>query len=146
MQKLVTRDSLAQMLRNPNPSYVETVVGRALVALLQRQTKDEQATNDTRVWNSVGFSGADARSGTLTAKSFIKNRGKLQPWQVEKWTKPAKNGYPRLCKYAEQLNQIAVEKQRDAANVREREARITQIHQGMTQGEAFRHIHRSDCE
>jgi hypothetical protein len=106
---LVTRDTLAQMLRNENRAYVEKVVGRALVALLQRQTKDEQATNDTRVWNSVGFSGADAKSGTLTAKSFLK-RNALEDWQIQKWTKPSKNGYPRLCKYAAQLNDIAQSK------------------------------------
>lgn len=109
-QKLVTRDTLAQMLRNEKRAYVEAVVGRALVALLQRQTREEQATNDTRVWNSVGFSGADAKSGTLTAKSYLKRKA-LEDWQIQKWTKPAKNGYPRLCKYAEQLNQIAQEKQ-----------------------------------
>ncbi len=108
-KQIVTHDSLKAMLQNPNRKYVETVVGRALVALLQRQTADEQRANDTRVWNAVGFSGADARSGTITAKTFI-GRGTLLDWQLAKWTKPAKNGYPRLCKYAKQLNEIAMEK------------------------------------
>lgn len=138
-QKLVTRDSLAQMLRNEQRAYVEAVVGRALVALLQRQTKDEQATNDTRVWNSVGFSGADARSGTLTAKSYLKRKA-LEDWQIEKWTKPARNGYPRLCKYAEQLNQIALEKA--APQMRPGSLRPAPT----TAWEKIREAHRSECE
>ena len=109
-RKIVTRDTIRNMLRNDNRKYVETVIGRALLALLDRQTEDEKVAADTRVWNAVGFSGADARSGTLTAKYFAKH-GRLEDWQVEKWTKPAKNGYPRLCKYAKQLNEIALEKQ-----------------------------------
>ena len=108
VKQVVTRDTLRTMLRNPNPSYVEAVVGRALVALLQRQTDDEVRANDTRVNNGVGFSGADARSGTLTAKTFSRD-GKLLDWQVARWTKLAKNGYPRLAKYAKQLNEIALE-------------------------------------
>lgn len=109
VKQIVTRDSLRTMLQNPNRKYVETVIGRALVALLQRQTADEQRANDTREHNGVGFSGCDGRSGTLTAKSFIKNGGLLD-WQIGRWTKLAKNGYPRLCKYAKQLNEIALEK------------------------------------
>ena len=106
---IVTRDSIRTMLQNPNRKYVETVVGRALLALLQRQTRDEQRANDTREHNGVGFSGADGRSGTLTAKSFVKNGGLLD-WQLARWTKLASNGYPRLAKYAKQLNEIALEK------------------------------------
>ena len=109
VKQVVTRDSLRTMLRNPNRKYVETVVGRGLVALLKRQTADEQRSNDTRVWNAIGFSGADAKSGSLTAKAWLKNK-RLLDWQLAKWTKPAKNGYPRLCKYAKQLNEIALEK------------------------------------
>lgn len=109
VKQVVTRDTLKKMLNNPNRKYVETVVGRALVALLQRQTVDEQRANDTQVHNSIGFSGADGRSGTLTAKTYI-GKGFLLDWQLNKWLKPAKNGYPRLCKYAKQLNEIALEK------------------------------------
>ncbi len=109
-RKIVTRDTIKHMLANDNPAYVQAVIGRALLSLLDRQTEDEKVCNDTREWNAVGFSGADARSGSLTAKFYAKH-GKLLDWQVEKWTKPAKNGYPRLCKYAKQLNEIALEKQ-----------------------------------
>lgn len=108
-KQIVTRDSIKKMLNNPNPKYVQAVIGRALLALLDRQTEDEKRSADTRVWNAVGFSGADARSGTLTAKFYAKH-GCLLDWQVARWTKPAKNGYPRLAKYAKQLNEIALEK------------------------------------
>jgi len=107
--EIVTRDSLAEMLGRDNPRFVQVVIGRALLALLDRQTEDEKRAADTRVNNSIGFTGADAHSGTLTAKYFAKH-GFLLDWQVAKWTKPAKNGYPRLCKYAKQLNEIALEK------------------------------------
>lgn len=109
--QIVTKDSLRTMLNNPNQVYVMHVVGRALTALFKRQTDDEKSSNDTRVWNTVGFSGADAKSGSLTAKSYLKNK-KLEQWQVDKWLKIGKNGYPRLCKYHSQLNEIAKLKQK----------------------------------
>lgn len=105
---LVSRDSLCMLLeRKP----VETV-GRALVAIFKiGQTDAERSSNTTNVDNGIGFSGADARSGSITAKYFIKH-GTLQDWQVEQWTKPTKNGFPKLCKYVKQLNAIAERKQK----------------------------------
>ena len=104
---LVTRDSLHALIeRKP----IETI-GRALVAIFKTgQTDAERSSNTTDVDNGIGFSGADARGASITAKYFIKY-GTLQAWQVEQWTRVAKNGYPRLCKYAKQLNAIAVSKQ-----------------------------------
>lgn len=83
-----------------------SMVGRAL---LTRQTDSEVADNATKVYNNIGFTGADARSATLTAKYFMKH-GTLQDWQIERWTKQNKNGVMRLVKYAKQLNEIAIEK------------------------------------
>ncbi len=108
---IVTRDSIAKALRNPNPKYVHAFIGRALLALLDRQTEDEKRAADTRVWNAVGFSSADAKAGTLTAKFYAKH-GCLLEWQVRKWSKPARSGYPRLAKYHKQLNEIALEKRK----------------------------------
>ena len=34
-KQIVTRDTIARMLDNPNRKYVETVIGRALLALLE---------------------------------------------------------------------------------------------------------------
>lgn len=104
---IVTRDSLQAMLDEQDPQYVARVVGRALVAIFEYQTSAERCGNTTDVANGVGFSGADARAGSLGAKCFIKHRTLLD-WQVAQWTRRGKNGYSRLTKYAKQLNTIAV--------------------------------------
>lgn len=109
-QAIVTKDSLQQMLNNPNPAYVIAVIGRALVVLFNNQTRDEQSLNQTTNDNGIGFCGADARSGSITAKYFIKHKT-LLPWQVELWTKVGSTGYSRLCKYHAQLNAAAAERQ-----------------------------------
>ena len=110
MTTLVTRDSIQTMLNNPNHKYVEAVVGRALVQLYKRQTSEEQVINDTKDANGVGFAGCDGKSGTLTAKYYLKHQS-LQQWMIDKWTTVSeRTGYSRLCKYHTQLNQIAQQK------------------------------------
>lgn len=109
MSTIVTRNSLQHMLDAASPEKLQAIVGRALVALFDRQTRDEKAINDTQVWNAVGFSGADGKSGSLTAKYYLKHK-KLEDWQVARWTKKGKNGFARLCKYHKQLNDIAEHK------------------------------------
>jgi len=47
MKSLVTRESLIDIVTRGNEVSKEAV-GRALVHLFNRQTKDEQITNDTR--------------------------------------------------------------------------------------------------
>lgn len=108
---LVTRESLQTMLDSPDEKYVERVIGRALVAIFNRQTEVEQSNNHTSNLNGVGFVGCDALSGSLTAKSYIKHKH-LLGWQTAKWTKKGTNGFARLCKYHKQLNEIALQKQR----------------------------------
>lgn len=110
----VTQQSLTAMLNNPNPQYVSVVIGRALVALMERQTEDEKSGNDVKHHNGVGFTPADGFSGTVSAKYFLKH-GKLEQWQRELWMKPNKNGVPRLVKYAGQLNKIAIQRFEEAA-------------------------------
>jgi|SRR5690606_27778035 len=102
-QKIVTKDSLLQLLET-RPK--EIVIGRALVAIFNYQTESEKAHNATEVWNGVGFTGADGRSGAITAKYFLKHRT-LTDWQVERWMRPNKKGEPRILKYANQLNHVA---------------------------------------
>lgn len=102
----VTRDTLNTMLSNHNPRYVSEVVGRALVVLFNNQTQSEKCANSTTDENGIGFTGADARTGSLTAKYFIKHHT-LLPWQIEAWTKVGSTGYPRLCKYHRQLDVAA---------------------------------------
>ena len=106
----VTRDSIQLMLNNPNRDFVMHVVGRALVAIFKRQTEDEKSSNTTSKANNIGFASCDARSGSLTAKSYLKNK-KLEDWQIDRWLVISeKTNYARLCKYHTQLNQIVQER------------------------------------
>lgn len=110
----VNRSTLIQLLADERGhEFVQHVVGRACVALFNRQTESEQVHNDTNVLNYEGFSGSDARQGSLTAKYYLKHR-RLEEWMVEQWTKEWR-GRPRLAKYWKQLNEAAQEKQRKAA-------------------------------
>lgn len=108
-QSIVTRDNLQQMLDNADAVKQQHIVGRALVALFERQTDDEKRVNDTRILNNAGFQGCDAKSGSITAKTYLKKKS-LEGWQVERWTKKGVGGYARLCKYARQLNEVAIAK------------------------------------
>ena len=103
---IVTRESLRTMLLNPNRAYVEKVAGRALVVLFRNQTATEQHANTTNNDNGVGFTGADARSGSLTAKYYMKHQH-LTDWQLDAWLRAGKTGYPRICKYWAQLDRAA---------------------------------------
>jgi hypothetical protein len=106
MPAIVTKQSLNAMLNLATPEKRIQIVGRALVALFERQTQAEQNANTTDNLNGVGFASSDARSGSLTAKSFLKNKT-LAAWQLERWMAPQKDGFPRICKYVKQLNAIA---------------------------------------
>jgi hypothetical protein len=110
LQPLVTKDSLRDMLNDSRKEFVAAVIGKALVRIFERQTASEQNTMATNQDNGIGFTGADAFGGSITAKYFIKH-GTLLGWQVARWTKLVKDGYPRICKYHRQLNEIALQKQ-----------------------------------
>lgn len=108
---IVTRESIQSYLDNPEKTFEEKAayVGRALVVLFDRQTAGEKVTNATNMDNGIGFTGADGRSGALTAKSFLKNKT-LQDWQLDKWLKKGKSGFSRIAKYHSQLNEAALKK------------------------------------
>lgn len=90
----------------------DRAVGRALVALNERQTADEQATEHTRYDNGRGFRPCHARMGTSMAKFFLRfNR--LSDKQVAYWRRPMKDGKPRITIYAGQLLEIAQQRQRE---------------------------------
>jgi hypothetical protein len=99
---IVTKETINSLLAKEQIRV--DVIGRALVGIFKRQTDAEQSSNTTNTNNTIGFTGADAFSGSLTAKYYMKH-GTLQPWQVEKWLKPN-----RIAKYHRQLNEIAQEK------------------------------------
>ncbi len=105
---IVTKQSLNQMLADASEEKRARIIGRALWALFERQTHDERNSDSTRCSNNIGFASCDAKSGSITAKTF-RRTGTLQQWQVDHWMANS-NGYPRICKYARQLNEIAEEK------------------------------------
>ena len=107
MMKL-TRDQVIQLVTRKDEVGMNAV-GRALVHLLNRQTREESRDNTTRNLNDVGFTPADARFGCIHAKYFIKHR-MLQDWQVAYWVKPNAKGVPRIAKYWRQLSEEAEKK------------------------------------
>jgi hypothetical protein len=104
MMKL-TRDTVVQLVTRGDEVAMHAV-GRALVHLLNRQTREESRDNTTRNLNDVGFTPADARFGSIHAKYFIKHR-MLNDWQVAYWVKPNAKGVPRIAKYWRQLAEEA---------------------------------------
>lgn len=100
----MTRDDITRLLNTNNKA-----VARALVVLNERQTADEQIQQDTKYQNGRGFTPADARMGTSMAQFYSRN-GYLTEKQLAYWRKPNAKGVPRICKYANQLLEIAKEK------------------------------------
>ena len=105
---IITKEQITKSLNDDRPEFVERYIGRALVALFGRQMEDEKKVNVASHENTMGFSGPDAKSGSITAKYFIKH-GKLLDWQIENWKKDF-GGFPRLAKYHRQLSEIATER------------------------------------
>lgn len=104
---MVTKDSVKEMLSNSNPLYVQAVIGKGLLVMYNNQTEEEQCNASTKENNGIGFTGFDAKSGTLTAL-FYKRHKRLESWMISKWLKLDKKGYPRLCKYHRQLNNATI--------------------------------------
>ena len=96
---------IAQLLQNNDKAII-----RALIVLNERQTQDEQASEDTKYNNGVGFTPADAKMGTSMAE-FYARRGYLTDKQLAYWKKPNRKGVWRICKYAGQLLDAAIAKQ-----------------------------------
>jgi hypothetical protein len=83
---------------------------RALYALHERQTRDEQAAAVTRHHNNKGFKPCDARKGSGMV-NFHRHRGYLTVNQIAHWRKVMPGtGKPRICSYAAQLLIVAKEK------------------------------------
>lgn len=87
------------------PSQRVAVLGRALVAIWNNQTKEEKDTASTVLRNGRGFTGPNAKLGSRAAETYL-STNTLPDWLARVWLKE-KNGYPRICKYASQLNVIA---------------------------------------
>jgi len=71
---------------------------RAVLRLYERQTADEQQSENTRHWNAVGFNGTDAGILSSFAKQLMKG-----------WTLSDKQMaivYKKVPKYARQITEI----------------------------------------
>lgn len=99
----VTKEWLARKIEED--SQEGRVIGRALLAIYRNQTLSEQGHSKTAVRNGIGFCKPDARVGSIGARMF-KSKARLEPWVIEIWTRKAKDGFPRICKYVEQLDSI----------------------------------------
>jgi hypothetical protein len=84
----------------------DRAVARALVALTERQTADEQTSRNTRYRNGQGFRPCHARLGTSMAQFYERN-GYLSGAQLSYWRQPQRDGRTRIEIYANQLLDIA---------------------------------------
>jgi len=100
----ISADTIREKLRTD-----DKWLARALVALNERQTIDEQRDESTRHHNNEGFTTGHARLGTSMAKFYLQ-RGYLTAKQVAWWRKLTPNGRMRIEIYAGQLARIAKEK------------------------------------
>lgn len=110
MQEQITLERILQLLMHPG-ELGRKAVGRALVALNNRQTIDEQREQETKYNNNKGFQKCHAKRGTSMA-GYVERNGALTNAQWQWWTSPAPGGTrPRITIYASQLLAIALEKQ-----------------------------------
>lgn len=89
----------------------QRMLERAVVAIFEKQTEDEQRTGDTRHDNGIGFAGCDSQNGSYMAKYIltgIERYGKQYGQNLSgKFLEKAKKFMP---KYAKQLYKIQLEK------------------------------------
>lgn len=104
--EIVTKQWLADKLSAATETKKKYIIGRALAAIYNRQTADEQSSTATIKRNGVGFSGPDARVGSIGARMFLAHKT-VEGWVLNVWMRPASDSLPRICKYAAQLNDIA---------------------------------------
>lgn len=95
-------------LAKNDPDYIrwlltmnDRAVERAMVALYQRQTADEQSTGSTRLLNGAGFNAFDAKTGSYYARWVMGGRS-LTGRHLDKARRMA-------GKYVRQLAEIATE-------------------------------------
>ncbi len=80
----------------------DKAVGRAMVALFERQTSDEQASESTKHHNKRGFSAFDAGAGSYFAKWVMSGR-QLTGRHLDKARRVA-------LRYVKQLSSIAAQR------------------------------------
>jgi hypothetical protein len=95
--KVWTKDEIKEKLKTDDRWLI-----RALLAIYNKQTEDEQANDMTAHYNNVGFNGLDAEWLSKMAR-FYKDRGFLSPKQLMHVRK-------KMLKYSGQLAKIANKK------------------------------------
>ena len=93
-KKVWTRGEIEDMLRT-NDRAVE----RAMVAIWERQTRDEQATQAVHHHNGRGFAGWTARSGTYFAE-WVRKGGRLTGKHLDKARRIALHHAGQLTDFA----------------------------------------------
>lgn len=92
--KTYTVEQITNLLQTNN-----TAVERGILAIYKRQTNDEKITRNTHHHNNVGFSAADARTGTYLANWLLSGKH-LNGKFLDK-------GRNIAIKYRKQLTEIA---------------------------------------
>lgn len=100
----MTKNDIINMLMTNDKA-----VARALVVLNERQTFDEQCSENTRHQNGRGFRPCHARMGTSMAKFYQRNKY-LSPKQIAYWRQEQRDGKSRIAIYAGQLLEVAQNK------------------------------------
>lgn len=100
----LTKQAIVDLLRTNDKA-----IARALVVLNERQTSDEQVSEETRHRNNRGFRPCHARMGTSMANFYLK-RGFLSPKQLDYWRRIMPKGNMRIEIYAGQLLEVAKQK------------------------------------
>ena len=94
VEKVWTEAEIREMLQRSNRA-----VERGLVAIYNRQTQHEQAAEETKVLNRIGFSAFHAKRGTYYAKWVLDGK-QLTGQHLEK-------GRKLILHYAGQLTKIS---------------------------------------
>ena len=115
MQKSLKKEEVEALFAR-NDEIGRYAVGKALLCLFRRQTESEKAANTTNTHNDKGFTQADAKSGCISAKYFLKH-GRLEDWQMRMWRKKNKNGSMRISKYWAQLAEEAANKKKNDSTI-----------------------------
>lgn len=96
-----TKESIVALLETN-----DIAVARALLVLNRNQTADEQAAQNVKYCNGVGFRPAHARMGTSMAQQYAA-RGTLSPKQIAYWRARDVKGNMRIGIYWKQLIEAA---------------------------------------
>ena len=93
-QKVWTVEEIRELLKESDKA-----VARAILAIYNRQTEDEQSIKETTEHNGIGYNGVDANFMSSLAQ-FYQTKGFLSAGQL-------KHGRKAIMKYAKQLTDIA---------------------------------------